>query len=467
MATVQNNKLIKGLLLLSILGLGLFLRIYKLDELMPFLGDQGWFYISARDMIIGHTIPLVGIASSHPWLHQGALWTYILALLFWLFNFNPIIPAYFTATVDVLTIIIVYKVASNMFSVREGLIASFLYATSPLIIMQSRLAYHTSFIPLFTTLFIYTLYRWINGSIAFFPVIFFLLGVLYNLEIATAVLWFIFFPIFVYGFWKRKKWATKILNYRTILYSAVAWIMPMIPMLIYDTQHGYPQTIKFITWIGYKILKLFGYPSINLQITEESYISIFIFMSNKIQQIIFSPNMIISISLFILSLILIAFFFVKALRKNTINSFAILFLSVTVSVIGLILAKTASDAYLPMLFPCIIIMLSVFFGMIMVNKRLTIIVILIIVSMGLINSFYLIKDNYASQKFTQKLDAAKKIISQANGEPYNIVGNGNLSASLGYLTWWLGEGQSEKQEKLQFIIKEDNFKIEVIKKIKI
>src|SRR5437667_10490857 len=106
------------LLLLSIPGLGLFLRIYKLNELMPFIGDQGWFYISARDMLINHTIPLVGIASSHPWLHQGALWTYILASIFWIFNFNPIIPAYFTSILDVLTIIIIYKVVSNMFSAK-------------------------------------------------------------------------------------------------------------------------------------------------------------------------------------------------------------------------------------------------------------------------------------------------------------------------------------------------------------
>src|SRR5205814_5796509 len=116
-----------------------------------------------------------------------------------------------------------------------------------------------------------------------------------------------------------------------------------------------------------------------------------------------------------------------------------IFLSVTVSVIGLIFSKTASDAYLPMLFPGIIIMLSSFFGMIMTNKKLTIIVILIVISMGAINSFYLIKNNYyTSLKFTQKLDTAQKIISQANGKPYTIAGNGNLAASYGYLTWWLG-----------------------------
>ena len=354
-----------------------------------------------------------------------------------------------------------------MFSAKQGLIASFLYATSPLIIMQSRFAYHTSLIPLFTILFIYALYKWTNGSIAFFPIIFFLLAILYNLEIATAVLWVIFLILFIYGFWKRKKWATKILNYKTILYSAIAWIVPMLPMLIYDTQHGFPQTLKFIAWVGYKILKLFGYQSIHPQIAEESYKSIFIFMSNKIQYLIFSPNLIFSISLFFLSVLTFAFLSAKDLRENKLNNFVIIFLTVVISVTGFILAKTASDAYLPMLIPGIIITLSVFFGKLMTNKKLTIIVILIVISMGAINSFYLIKNNYyTSLKFPQKLDAAKKIISQANGKPYNIEAKGNLSASYGYLAWWLGKGPSEKQEKLQFIVKEKNNKIEITKNIK-
>jgi len=29
---------------------------------MPFIGDQGWFYLSARNMLVHGNIPLVGIA---------------------------------------------------------------------------------------------------------------------------------------------------------------------------------------------------------------------------------------------------------------------------------------------------------------------------------------------------------------------------------------------------------------------
>jgi len=62
-----------NLALLGVLILGLFLTLDRISTLMPFIGDQGWFYLSARDLALGKSFPLVGIASSHPWLHQGVI----------------------------------------------------------------------------------------------------------------------------------------------------------------------------------------------------------------------------------------------------------------------------------------------------------------------------------------------------------------------------------------------------------
>src|SRR5689334_18999628 len=55
-------------LLIVILALGFFLRVSNIFNTMPFLGDQAVFYLSARDMLLSGTVPLVGIESSHPWL---------------------------------------------------------------------------------------------------------------------------------------------------------------------------------------------------------------------------------------------------------------------------------------------------------------------------------------------------------------------------------------------------------------
>jgi len=78
-----------SLLFLLIFILAAFLLLYKLETYMPFIPDQAWFYLSARDIFVKGQIPLLGITSSHTWLHQGALWTYMLAGALWIGRFNP------------------------------------------------------------------------------------------------------------------------------------------------------------------------------------------------------------------------------------------------------------------------------------------------------------------------------------------------------------------------------------------
>src|SRR5216683_690424 len=97
-------------ILILILFLAAFLLFYRLSTLIPFIGDQGWFYISARDMLLAGHIPLVGITSSHVWLHQGPYWTYMLAGALWIGHFNPITPAYLSAAIGLIAVLLMYKV---------------------------------------------------------------------------------------------------------------------------------------------------------------------------------------------------------------------------------------------------------------------------------------------------------------------------------------------------------------------
>jgi len=93
-----------SVLIIFTLLLSLVLRIYNLSQNMTFIGDQGWFYLSARDLLISHQIPLVGITSSHTWLHQGPLWTYMLAMVLFISKFNPVSGAYLTILFGLATV---------------------------------------------------------------------------------------------------------------------------------------------------------------------------------------------------------------------------------------------------------------------------------------------------------------------------------------------------------------------------
>ena len=458
----------ENIILILILTLGSFLRFYRLDELMPFIADQGWFYIQARDALLSGSIPLVGIPSSHPWLHQGAFWTYILMILFKIFNFNPITPAYFTATLGVVTIAIVYKLGSNLFSRKVGLLSSFLYATSPLVIADSRMAYHTSPIPFLTAILIYSVYKWLKGSLLFFPFVIFLLAVLYNFEIATFTLAIIVFLIFSFGVIKKKTWVVGLFKPKFVTLSALGLVIPMVPMIIYDLSHGFPQTLRFGAWLFYRVAVFFGFPPINPNSPAETWITFISFFVNQLQKLIFLPSKEFSVAILALAIGYVGYRVFKDYKRRSPSiPYILVLLFTTISIAGYIAAKTNSAAYLLILYPQISIVIALFWKKIFYPRKKTLGIILLIL-IFLTNSYFLIKANFLTgPTFVQRIEAAKEIIEKSDNKPYNIEGQGEGSQYESfimpheYLTWWLGQGPSRKNEKLKFYVSEHPDRIDI------
>lgn len=450
---------------LLILFLAAFLLFFKLNILMPFIGDQGWFYLSARDMLLTGHIPLVGITSSHTWLHQGPLWTYLLAIALYMGHFNPISGAYFTATTGLFTVWLVYKLGSEIFSSKIGLFSSLFYATSPLIILNARMPYHTSLIPLFTLVWFYLLYKWINGFKYGFPLLLFILTVLYNLELSMVMLLPILFIIIVYGFIKKKKWAQQLCQFKIFLFSLLGIIIPMIPMIFYDIHHGYPQTLKFGIWILYKIANAVGVPLAHPDIPGETLYSMFNFASSRIAELLFFPNTAIAwIILLISTLNLIIYNFISFRKKRFFNSYLLLLLFFLIPFLFYLAERTNSDAYWPIFFIVIAFMFGILFDRLLLVKKLfyvTITILVLIVGINLLTFFH---SEYMTGKniitFSDRLSAAKQIVRNSQGKEYNLIGTGPSSKyesfTMGYLylTWWLGHAPSKNYQKFHIFITE-------------
>lgn len=467
---ISKTHIILGLTLV----LGAFLRLYNLSELMTFIGDQGWFYLSARDMLLAGKIPLVGIASSHLWLHQGPLWTYVLAVVLWFFNFNPLGPGYLAVLIDTVVILLIYSIGLTLFSNKTGIIASFLYATSPLMIVLARMPYHTSFIPLLTLLFIYSIFKWVNGKVGYFPLAIFFLAVLYNLELATTVLSFMLATILFFGLYRRRPWVNNLLTKKNIFLSLLLFIIPMLPVIIYDISHNFSQTGKFLLWIGYKILVFFGYPSLHPDVQPESIVSITNFFVLNLQHLIYFDSSVFAVGIFIISFTYLLIEICKSfLRKRASVNFIILFLWITISTLGILVTRTKSQAYLPILFPGIIILIGVFLGNLFQNFKLRILSIILIIFIGSLNSIIILgsftreDSSIVGMTLKKRIEIAHNIVRQANGQKYNLIAK-DLSFSgsalnYEYLTWWLGNSPSKENEQLNFILNEKFYKIELEK----
>lgn len=449
-------------LLLFILVTGAFLRLYYLSETMWFIGDQGWFYLSARDMIVSGNIPLVGIPSSHPWLHQGAFWTYMLSTVFWLFGFNPLNGGYLAVALDILAIILFYKIGSSLWSRKIGIIAAFLYATSPLIVINARMPYHTSPIPLVTIVFIYCFYKWVSGSKYYFPLTIMILAILYNFEIATILLGFFTGLVFIYGLLRRKKWITSLLNQKIIFLSICAFFLPMIPMLVFDLSHNFSQTLGVILWIGYRSLLIFGYPALH-QETHVDMSQIMSFITTQYHQLIFPNNNIISMLVLLASTYFCVLQLINRKRGREMSILVLILFNIFL-ILGFISSKSPSQAYLPMIFPFVLFLVAHTINYLLAIRIIKLPVICLLIIIGVMNSYYLIQSYSANAalggSFRSRVEAAEKIVYESKGKEYNFIRKGiasefeSLSMNYEYLTWWMGHPPSKNPQKLQFIIEQ-------------
>lgn len=442
-------------LLLLILALAAFLRLYRLNSLMRFIGDQGWFYLSARDMLLTGKIPLVGITASHSWLHQGPLWTYVLALFLKIGNFNPLLPGYMTAAIDVLTVGVIYFVGNLLFSENVGLLASFIYAFSPLVVTQARMPYHTSLIPFAVLIFLYSLVSWVRGKRWGFIVSIFLLAILYNFELATVVLVIVFLLIAGYGFYTKEAWFLKIVNKRYLVVAGVLLLIPLLPVIIYDTSHGYPQTLRFGAWLVYAafrpLLALF------IPVALVSYNHQFLPVTlSFIQKLFFPPSALIALFVLLGGISLVCF--KKGGDRD--SAFIVTLLVFFITAVSYLAMGTPSEAYLPMIVPesTILISLGIFF----VKGKIRGLLIILVFFICIIDVYVLIAKNYFMGRygFQDRLDAAKTIVREAENRPYSLIGQGpgskfeSFTMNYTYLTWWLGHAPAKVKAPLRFVINE-------------
>jgi 4-amino-4-deoxy-L-arabinose transferase-like glycosyltransferase len=128
----------QALLLIIILLVGAFLRLYKIDQYMTFLGDEGRDVIVVRRLLVNFDIILVGPGTSIGNMYLGPLYYYMMAPALLLANFSPVGPAAMIALLGVATIFFVWFIAREWFGSVAAIVAASLYTVSPTVITYSR-----------------------------------------------------------------------------------------------------------------------------------------------------------------------------------------------------------------------------------------------------------------------------------------------------------------------------------------
>jgi 4-amino-4-deoxy-L-arabinose transferase-like glycosyltransferase len=230
---------LKPLLLIGVILLAAFLRLYRIDSLPPSAGyDQATYGLDALSILDGERPVFLSTNFG-----REPLFSYLVAISFLFIGDRTTAIYVVSAVVGVLTVPVVYLVADEMFSSEKGylarwggLLAALVTAVSHWHLSWSRLGMRAILVPLFTALVVYFLWRGLRvGSRWAFVASGFFLGLsLYTYQAARII------PVLVLFCFARGLWTRRSLSRRDLLGLALVAgvaLLVFVPLGYYFWSH--------------------------------------------------------------------------------------------------------------------------------------------------------------------------------------------------------------------------------------
>lgn len=147
-----------------LLVVAIFFRFYKIRDYVVFLGDEGRDMIVMRNIFVNRDLPFLGPTASVGGFYLGPIYYWMAAPFLFLSRFDPIGPSYMVAIFGVATVFLLYKFLKDAIGFWPAILASFLYATAPLIVRYSRSSWNPNPLPFFSLLMVYCIYLAIKNK---------------------------------------------------------------------------------------------------------------------------------------------------------------------------------------------------------------------------------------------------------------------------------------------------------------
>lgn len=406
------------ILLIVLLLLAAFLRFYRLEEYMTFLGDEGRDALIVKDILTGQNFPLIGPPTSVGNIYLGPLYYYMMASSM-IFTLNPVFAAGMNAIIGVLTVLLIYYLGKVWFGRVAGLVASFLYAISPVAIIYSRSSWNPNPAPFFALLGIFSLYR-LNKSGNFLWLI--LTGIFLASSLQMHYLAIILIPVvillYIHELWSRKFKKLPLKNLYSGTFGAIlAFLALMSPLFIFDLKHDF---------LNYKaITALFSEGS---AVKADIFSNILripqLYSNSLIGRYTGGENFLLTVLVSVLVIIPIINFFYLKEKKKVIN-WPIMALTIwlLVGLLGLsFYQQDIYDHYFGFLNPVPFLLFGSLLSMNIPYKRFfyggILLLVLLIAWINLENNPL---KNPPNNQLKRTQEISKFVIQQASGRPFNFA----------------------------------------------
>ncbi|MEK7605276.1 MAG: glycosyltransferase family 39 protein [Patescibacteria group bacterium] len=417
----------ENLILLGILVLAAFLRLYRIADYMTFLGDEGRDVLTVKHILDGQ-FTLLGPRSSAADFYYGPIYFYMIAPFLFLFHYDPVGPAVFIGILGVITVFLLYKIGKEFFGSIAGLVAAALYAISPVIITYSHSSWNPNPLPFVSLLMLYTLYHGLKKPHwSRFGLVGFLLGIALQLQYIALFLVIIVGVYTTIGtFLEEKKGAFLKLLKR---FSAVAagFLVGFSPFLAFEFHHGFPNTKTIINFMLGKYTPVDAPPVSALGQVIEVFFKLFGRLITRFPEensihIFEKPDLMIwYISTLVLGLTTSILLF--KIKDRLVK---ILFLCWLILGVGLffLYKKEIFDYYLGFMFPLPFLIIGNSVGLLIRDKKdslLRTVSIAIIICLIFMNLGGWPFRNPANRQKLQAQTIAEFVLQKAEGKPFNFA----------------------------------------------
>lgn len=244
-----KNFLRQNVVIILVLLLALFLRIFRLRELTTFSGDQGIDLLVVKRMLIDHQWTLLGPKTSITPIFNGPAYYYLILPFLALFHLDPIGVSYLMILFYLGTIFLIYLFGRRFINKQAGLLAAFFFAIWPISVEYSRVSFNSFPTPFFAILFIYSLAKSLK-KIWWVALAGFCLGIMMQLH------YFNFFLGLFGLIWLFLKTRNKI---KSFLVFTLFFLIGFSPMLAFELRHNFFNTKTLWVFLSQRGLSTFSW----------------------------------------------------------------------------------------------------------------------------------------------------------------------------------------------------------------
>ena len=220
-----------------IILVGLFLRLYRVQDFYMFLADQGRDAVIIRRIILLQKFPLIGPPSSIGEVFLGPFYYYLVAPFLWMFRSNPVGLAIGVGILSMAAAVLIYYMVSKIVSRDVALIFSLFVAFSALLVDIGRFSWNPNLLPYFAFITLSLFFLSLHGKRkVFFSIMFgiffgfsFQLHHLAALLVVPVILYFILFLL------RKRNFSTL----RVPFLSGLGFASTLIPFTIFEMRHNF------------------------------------------------------------------------------------------------------------------------------------------------------------------------------------------------------------------------------------